>query len=273
MKPEDTALASVQLPPLAFEASAALPAVLDPIWCALRAGNPRAALQRVRQALEEPLERGRELTAALYAAFAAGVLRDGDADEARRLAELSATLYPVQWLAHRIIIESFLCRQAYDAAFLYLSTLDLPLKTTSWDEPLQPRQRCLIHAGLACRTGDWEAAAHLLVRAYPKGPRAMPAAVLEDWFRIALYRGRPEDAAEAASMLMKTGSIEFTDALLQTLVQQGWTHQALALYQRALQERPEHPLLRRRVVALCVREGAIDEARRLARPGALDMAA
>jgi hypothetical protein len=59
--------------------------------------------------------------------------------------------------------------------------------------------------------------------------------------------------------------------LLQTLVQQGWTEYALPLYRTAYAAEPRNQLLRRRLVALCIREGAIEEARALAKPGALDL--
>ena len=83
----------------------------------------------------------------------------------------------------------------------------------------------------------------------------------------------PEDAAEAAHELVNVGALEFTDAVLQTLVQQGWGEQALPLYRTMFSEDPRNQLLRRRLVALCIKQGKITEARAFAEPGALDLSA
>ncbi|NNE34998.1 MAG: tetratricopeptide repeat protein [Rhodothermales bacterium] len=101
----------------------------------------------------------------------------------------------------------------------------------------------------------------------------MPAPIQEDWFRLSLYRDRPEDAVAVASVLIEEKSIPLADELLQTIVQNGWTKEALPLYRSAYKRAPESQLLRRRLVALCIREGALDEARTLTKPGALDLAA
>ena len=56
--------------------------------------------------------------------------------------------------------------------------------------------------------------------------------------------------------------------LLQALVQQGWNEEALPLYRTVFKRTPD-PLLRRRLVGLCIRTGALDEARRLSTHGPL----
>jgi hypothetical protein len=101
----------------------------------------------------------------------------------------------------------------------------------------------------------------------------MPIPLMEDWFRLALYRGRPEDAAAVAALLIERTTVESADALLQTIVQNGWTKEALPLYRTAFANAPKSQLLRRRLVALCIREGQLDEARQLTQPGALGLAA
>jgi hypothetical protein len=121
-------------------------------------------------------------------------------------------------------------------------------------------------------TQDWDSAADLTTKAYPKGVRTMPSFLQEDWLRLALYRERPDDAAEAARNLIVGSAPERADILLQTLVQQGWHKEALALYRLIFSMQPGSELLRRRMVGLCIREGELQEARRLMEQGALRLA-
>jgi hypothetical protein len=104
-----------------------------------------------------------------------------------------------------------------------------------------------------------------------RGGKTMQKPLQQEWFRLALYRNEPDDAAEAAGLLVTPSALDFTDALLQTLVQQGWTHHALPLYRTIFDKDPRNQLVRRRLVALCIKEGELDEARRLTAPGALDL--
>lgn len=266
--PDRSFLAEYRLPKLSFAARPKLSAALAPIWQALQEERLRAALQLVRTATPAPKHR-----AALLVAQAAAEWRSGNAEVAKRLAEQSLARCPTQWAAHRLLLEMLMAQHAHEAAYLYLSTLALPQKTTSWDEPLPPVEQQLAAASRAWLMSDWASVAVHLTKAYPDGVAEMPAPLQEDWFRLALYRNRPEDAAAAASCLIAEGTLEFSDALLQTIVQQGWTQYALPLYRTAFTRAPENPLLRRRLVALCIREGAIEEARTLAQPRALDMSA
>ena len=101
----------------------------------------------------------------------------------------------------------------------------------------------------------------------------MPEALQEDWFSLAFYRDRPEDAAHAARELIAQHPLEHADVLLQALVQQGWYKQALDLYRTIYDRQPESELLRRRLVGLFIREGDVVNARKLMEQGALQMAA
>ncbi|MEX0747389.1 MAG: tetratricopeptide repeat protein, partial [Rhodothermales bacterium] len=142
----------------------------------------------------------------------------------------------------------------------------------TWDEPLSDTDQHILRAACAWMTRDWDSAAELITNAYPKGVKSMPSFLQEDWLRLALYRERPDDAAEAARNLIAGSTPERADILLQTLVQQGWHKEALALYRAVYNMKPESELLRRRMVGLCIREGELQEARRLMEQGALRLA-
>lgn len=100
----------------------------------------------------------------------------------------------------------------------------------------------------------------------------MPGVLQEDWFRLAFYRERPEDAAAAARQIILKNNTEKADVLLQTLVKHGWHRQALMLYRTIYEQDPQNELLRRRIVGLHIREGEVMEARRLMEQGALRLA-
>lgn len=239
-------------------------------WQSLAARNHRGALIRARRAFDEQVPTTPEEVAALKVALAAAELYLGGTDEAKRLAGQSLELYPHQWLAHRILLMGLVARHNYKAAYLHLLHLSPPDNpVATWDEPLGEVDRELSLAAWAWMLGEWDTVAQHLLNAWPNGPDEMPDAIREDWFRLSLYRNRPDDAAAAAALLIPHRSVEQIDELLQTFVQTGLTPQALALYRMAYTRMPHSQVLRRRLVALCIRERAFDEARRLTEPGAL----
>ncbi len=210
-------------------------------------------------------------TVALQVALADSMWRAGKSANALKMVFKALELYPKQWMANRIYVDILMAKQEYERAYdIILSLKDLP-SPASWDLPLPLREVNVCAASCAWRMKEWERVAELLKEAFPDGVESMPRGLQEDWFRLALYRHQPDDAAAAAALLVSSNALDFSDALLQTLVQRGWTHQALPLYRTMYDQVPRNQLLRRRLVALCIKEGEIEEARRLAKPGALDL--
>ena len=266
-------LAQYRIPPLSFVARGPMPETLLPIWEALNIGNPALAQARATHALEEKRLFSTNERAALKTALAAAELYIGSAEDAKRRAGRALDLFPHQWMAHRILLTILSTHRDYMAAYMHLSNLDLAGVLPVWDEPMEPIEIELALASWSWLLGEWENVVMHLNRAYPGGLATMPQPLQEDWFKLSLYRGRPEDAAAAAAILIADRTVELADELLQTIVQNGWTKQALPLYRSAYDRAPKSQLLRRRLVALCIREGALDEARELTTPGALSLAA
>ncbi len=209
--------------------------------------------------------------AAMHASLGASLLQAGDLKRARRHAEQSIAFYRKQWAGHRILVDVLMAQKEFEEAAGVIASFKAPAKPAAWDRALPIREWKLCAAACAWRLKAWDTVAERLAEAYPEGLASMPPALLEDYFRLTLYRNEPDEAGRVAATLMTTNTLEFNDELLQTLVQQGWTQQALPLYRSAFTKDPRNQLLRRRLVALCIREGNIEEARRLTAPGALDM--
>ncbi len=266
-------LANYRLPELTFTPHEKLPETIRPIWDALHTGNPSLALTRARHVLGEQRLFAASERAALKVGLAAAELFSGATDRARRQAGRSLDLFPGQWSAHRIHLTILSMQRAFKAAYMHLYSLEIARPVPAWDEPLRRIDRLHALASWSWRLGEWEIVAGHLNEAYPKGLSSMPTEILEDWFRLSLYRNRPEDAAAAAAILIAERPAELADELLQTIVQSGWTKEALPLYRNAFSREPQSQLLRRRLVALCIREGKLDEARALTSPGALSLAA
>lgn len=268
---ENSFLAGYRIPPLTFAETKDLPAKIAPVWAELRNGLTRPAFRKGYDILRsEKLDD--EIRAALLGALASASWRNGMIKMARQLAEESTSLCRHQWLANRVLLSIELAENNVKTAAELLGTIELPKKLQPWDEPLELCDRHLLSAACSWMTGDWDATAVSLAKAYPDGVTSMPAALQEDWFRLAFYRDRPSDAAAAARQLIHEHSAEKADVLIQTLVHQGWHKEALALYRVIYDQDPANELLRRRVVGLCIREGEVKEARRLMELGALRLA-
>ena len=254
-----------------FRDSEELSPAVRSVWEALRTQENRRALRRGYERL-----RGVDLTlndrAALLAAMATAEWDNGVSTTARRMALESIALYETQWLAHRVLLSIDLSERRYEAARDLLERLELDAGTAAWDEPLSRTEQHILRAACAWMTNAWDETALHLNEAYPEGVRSMPLVLQEDWFRLAFYRNRPLDAADAAGELLGEHAPEKADILIQTLVRQGWHREALALYRRIYEADPSNELLRRRVVGLCIREGNVQEARRLMELGALRLA-
>jgi len=231
------------------------------------------ARQLAASALSEKRLYAASECAALKVGLAAAEWSLGSVQNARRHAGHALDLFPAQWSSHRILLASHCSKRAFKAAYLHLENLESTGPVPTWDEPVSLVEREVALAAWSWMLGEWEKVAMHLQAAYPAGISIMPAQLQEDWLRLSLYRDKPDDAAAAAALLIETRPADLTDELLQTIVQNGWTKQALPLYRRAFKSEPGNPLLRRRLVALCIREGEIEEARLLTKPGALSMAA
>ena len=210
-------------------------------------------------------------TIALQVALADAMWKAGKSTNALKMVLKALKIQPKQWMANRIYIDILMAQQEFEQAYAVIISLKSLPKPSSWDIPLERKDIEICAASCAWRLKDWELVASHLETAFPKGVNSMTKALQEDWFRLALYRHNADDAAEAAALLVSSNALEFTDAILQTLVQRGWTHHALPLYRHIYEQAPRNQLLRRRLVALCIKEGELEEARKLAEPGALDL--
>lgn len=265
--------AGYRFPDLTFDASDLPFEGLESIWQALRIKDHIIAKELVISALANQDNLKNEELAAIKLALAAAELQAGDLKTAKRQAGRSLDLFPKQFAANRILLSILARRKGFTAAYHQLLNLSLPKKSPSWDEPLTFCEVQTALASWAWQLGEWDHAAEHLTRAFPDGLEKMPLEIREEWFRLSLYRGHPEDAAAAAAFIIKQIPIESTDELLQTIVRSGWTKEALPLYRDAFAKHSNSELLRRRLVALCIREGELDEARALTTAGALRMAA
>lgn len=265
-------LATYRLPHRAFSQKDPHFATLDPVWDAMREGDYRIAAGLVTAELEGQRLFSPEERTAMMIALANAELLMGKTDHAKRTAGKALDLFPNQWSGHRILIHVLHLKQAYKAAYLHLRQLE-PGPVPLWDAPVNSTDRHTALAAWSWLLGEWERVADHLQTGFPDGIGSMPPEIQEDWFRLALYRGRPQDAVAVATLLIEQRPVDLADELLQTFVQNGWTKEALPLYRAAYQSAPDSQLLRRRLVALCIREGELDEARDLTRPGALDLAA
>ena len=264
-------LESYRLPPLSFEKTTKLPASIDSIWSSLHSKESDPRIRSIRMILSQKKPIDDTETIALQAALADAMWKAGKSTNALKMVLKALKIRPKQWMANRIYIDILMAQQEFEQAYeVVLSLKKLP-KTPAWDIPLEARDIELCAASCAWRLKDWELVAEHLGKAFPKGVKSMPSELQEDWFRLALYRHKPDDAAAAAALLVSSKALDFTDAILQTLVQRGWTNQALPLYRHVYEQAPRNQLLRRRLVALCIKEGEIEEARKLAEPGALDL--
>jgi len=246
---------------------------LLPIWSAMRTGRHDAARSAAQELLRSGTSCSDRRRAAIEVALAHAEYALGALESARRHANRSIALFPKQIAAHRVILSILSLRKDFAAAYAHLDELAIPRKTADWDETISRHEYHLALAAYAWQMGNWENVNIHLERAFPKGVEESPAPLHSDWFRLALYRDDPGAAAAVASIMIEQRDIDRTDELLQTIVGNGWTKQALPLYRRAFEISPQSELLRRRLVALCIREGQLDEARRLTGAGALRTAA
>jgi len=266
-------LSSHRLPDLSFDNKDLPYRSLESVWEGLNENRTSEARTIAQEATQERRIFPPEERAALYAALAAAELALGATDTAKRLAGKSLDLFPNQFMAHRILLTINVVRKDFTAAYLHLANLPLPTKTPRWDCVMTFQDIQTALAAWAWQLGEWDQVADHLTMAFPGGLSEMPAAIREDWFKLSLYRGLADDAAAAAATLLGTVSESEADDILQTIVQSGWSGHALPLYQEMFAENKDSELIRRRVVALCIKEGQMEEARRLAMSAPLKLAA
>jgi hypothetical protein len=247
-----------------------VPAILAPLWQQLCANDIRSAQMTARSLLRKKTLTDRETLAALLNGAAVAELRSGNLDEAHRLAKRAAGVYPDQWMAHAIRIAAF-DMSTGSRAYRYAAASSLPTGAPAWDEIPSRRDHLICSAALAWRCGFWDDVARCLETAYPAGVATMPEELQADAFRLAFYRNQPSAASAAARAMLGSSPIDQLDQLLNAMVQNGWTSEALPLYREAYERNENSQLLRRRLVGLCIREGELEEARRLASAGALNI--
>ena len=260
-----------RLPTLSFEQTSKSKASIDSIWSSLQSQESDPRIRSIRLILSKKDASDDNETLALQAALADTMWKAGKSTNALKMVQKALKLKPDQWMANRIYVDILMAKQQFTEAYDVVTSLKNIPPAASWDKALKPEDIELCAASCAWKLKNWELVAEHLNAAFPKGVKTMPRELQEDWFRLALYRHIPEDAADAAALLVSSNSLEFTDAILQTLVQRGWTNHALPIYRHIFEQAPRNQLLRRRLVALCIKEGKLEEARRLAKPGALDL--
>ncbi|NND71899.1 MAG: tetratricopeptide repeat protein [Rhodothermales bacterium] len=265
-------LAGYRLPTLSFSNDKLKYKSLTGIFRMIRSGDELGAKRQILNQMGTRNRMHHEERSALLVALAGAEYSIGAIDSARRFAGRALDYFPNQWAANRVLLNIQSSKQQFKSAYLHLSELD-PGPVPIWDEPLTKQMRHTTLASFSWLLGDWDDVAKHLKTAFPKGVSTMPPQIQEDWFRLSLYRGRPEDAVAVAAELIVERPVDSADEILQTLVQNGWFKEALPLYRSAYESSPNSQLLRRRLVALCIREGALEEARLLTKPGALDLAA
>lgn len=246
---------------------------LVPVWNALTSGDPDEAFRLAMTGLKECKPTATSEMAGLLVGLAGAEFASGRLDQALRSARRSLKLIPAQWTARRLVACIRCRRQEYEEAYSELSDLPIDLNGPSWDEKITVRDVELGLASCAWNIGQWKAVIRHLDQAFPDGIATMPEAIQEDMFRVRMYLNRPVQAAAAAALLIPGWTPERSDDLLQTLVQRKFTSHALPLYRTVFAKHPESELIRRRLVGLCIREGAVEEARRLVAPAALRTAA
>lgn len=266
-------LAGYRLSDISFDCTDVPFSSLTPIWDAMRTEQYESAISLAQSAMDERRIFHPEERAAMNMAMAEAERRLGATDAAKRLAGRSLDLFANQLASHRILISVHLGRKDFMAAYLHLANLAVGDTKTLWDSPLDYVETHTALASWAWQLGEWDQVADHLLTAWPQGPAQMPASLCEDWFRLALYRGQANDAADVAALMIADLSVERADEILQTMVQSGWADQALPIYTSFYAERTDSELLRRRLVGLNIKQGNIEEARRLTRSGALRLAA
>ncbi|MFO7315271.1 tetratricopeptide repeat protein [Rhodothermus marinus] len=264
-------LENFRLPLPAFERTERLGAQLCALWEAVRRQEARRVLTRATSLLALPEMAAPETRAALLNAMGAARLQLRHYEAAERMLRLSLAALPDQWMATRLLVHVCEVQRRYEAAYDLLERMQACPSEPSWDEPLTEAEWHLGMATLAWRLRRWKAVGTHVRAAFPKVTE-MPPALQADLLRLAFYRGRPAEAlAMARHLLERQPDEQAVDTLLQTFVQQGWKQEACMLYRQAYQRYPESERFRRRLVALCLQTGAVEEARRLARLGVLSM--
>ena len=256
-----------------FTAHGRMSRALVPVWDALREGDPDAAYRNAMDGLDACRSGATSQKAGLLAGLAGAELASGRLDHAMRHALQSIQVVPAQWISRRIVACIQFRRRDYAAAYQTIVELPMDLHGPSWDEEIDAREIETILAACAWNLSQWPAVIEHLGRAWPEGDASMPEYVIEELFRVRMYVGRPDLAARAADLLVRNWTPERADELLQTLVQRRHTAEALPLYRDVFDRNPGSELIRRRLVALCIKEGAVEEARRLVAPAALRTAA
>ena len=245
---------------------------LQPLWNALAEDRTHEVRELAKEIMEQKKASSPQESAAILGAWALAELRRGAIEAAKCLAEKSLACFKDQHMAHRILLTTCLARKEFAKAYNHLSNTPLPTSCQPWDHALTEQERHTALAAWAWQLGEWEQVADHLLIAFPDGLEQMPSSLQEDWFKLALYRGYADQAADAASSILPLLSESEADAMVQTMARSGWTNQALSLYELAYEHHRESELFRRRLVALNIKTGRLERAHVLSMSAPLKMA-
>ncbi len=266
-------LENFRLPLPTFEGAAQLDEQLRTLWEAVRRKESRRVLTHAAPLLSLPEMAAPEVRAALLNALGAARIQLRHYEAAERMLRLSLAALPDQWMATRLLVYVCEVQRRDEIAYDLLKRMQTRPSASLWDEPLTETVWHLGMAALAWRLRQWKAVNAHVRAAFPKATE-MPPALQADLLRLAFYQERPAEALAMARHLLEQQSDEqAVDTLLQTFVQQGWKQEACLLYRQAYQRYPESERFRRRLVALYLQTGAVEEARRLASLGVLSLEA
>ena len=211
LEPQHSFLASYKIPILQAGTSntSGVKASTPPTPFQQRMADPRA--QSLRMILSKEAKPGeKEVAAEVKSKMAVSMWQAGKSEQALRMAEQSLDLFPKQWLAHLIKVDILMARNLFERAYDHLMSVQIGSSSPAWDRALSKKELHLCAASCQWRLKSWEKVDEHLRLAFPKGVKSMPAALQEDWFRLALYRHQADDAAEAAALLAGSSSLEFT---------------------------------------------------------------
>lgn len=231
---------------------------LSALWDALAEDRPQQALHLAEQFSGDAQANGAEPP--VLAARAAALLAQNDLDGALKWAKRSLEKRPGQWLSTRIVLRVYVARQAYDRAYELLEPF-APEEPPAWDAPLDEQSRNMALASWAAHCRLWNQATDHLLEAHPGGLPAMSHPLQCDLLRLALSANRAEVAGRAAGQVIETCSDRQADTVLQSLVHKEWLEEALPLYEQLAERSPGTPWIRRRLIGLFLRVGAVEQAR------------
>ncbi len=256
MSTSPATLATYRLPAPTFHPEH-ISSTMRPLWKAMANNRWRDAREELPTA--SAATEGDQ--AALFAARAIIERALGNGTATQRWLSRSLDIVPEQWLALRLKCDILARRQQFEAAYDLLASQDADAPAHGgWDIPLSVADYHTALASWAFRQNDRPLAISHLKSAYPKLVE-MPRALLQDLFRLSVNTMDKQTARDSAAALISILPYAAADGVLQALVDRGWEEDALSLYLSLDDSDAPADALRRRIVGLCLRTGAVDQAR------------